>query len=206
MRCGVARALLQYWNTPSRRDGLSPAQKLFGRPVQDILQAHRRVFATEWQHSVDDAEEQAHEYVEQHYNRHAWPLTDFCVGSNVALQNPVTKRWDIYGVISDIGQRRQYYIKTAGGTVFIHNAAFRHRLPALPTYEYSQPFVLHHLDVLLIVPSQTPDRGDYPLIVWESRLGGGSVGSLDPRPSDLCILMEGLVHDDHLSRIEVEPT
>jgi len=29
----LARALLQYRNTPSCRDGLSPAQKLFGRPV-----------------------------------------------------------------------------------------------------------------------------------------------------------------------------
>ncbi len=30
----LARALLQYRNTPSRRDGLSPAQKLFGRPIR----------------------------------------------------------------------------------------------------------------------------------------------------------------------------
>jgi len=38
------RALLQYRNTPSRKDGLSPAQKLFGHPVQDILPAHHRAF------------------------------------------------------------------------------------------------------------------------------------------------------------------
>ena len=31
----LCRALLQYRNTPSRKDGLSPAQKLFGHPVQD---------------------------------------------------------------------------------------------------------------------------------------------------------------------------
>ena len=31
----LARALLQYRNTPSRKDGLSPAQKLYGRPIQD---------------------------------------------------------------------------------------------------------------------------------------------------------------------------
>ena len=132
----LARALLQYRNTPSRRDGLSPAQKLFGRPVQDILPAHRRAFAPEWQRSADDAEEQARsnrEYVEQHYNRHAWPLVDFRVGSNVAMQNPVTKRWDIYGVIFDIGPHRQYYIKTAGGRVFIHNRRHvRRRVPPSP--------------------------------------------------------------------------
>ena len=34
------KALLQYRNTPSRRDRLSPAQKLYGHPVQDTLPAH----------------------------------------------------------------------------------------------------------------------------------------------------------------------
>ena len=35
---------------------------------------------------------------------------------------------------------------------------------------------------------------------WVNELG---LGSLDPTPSDLCILMEGLVRDDHVG---VEPT
>ena len=34
-------ALLQYGNTPSRRDRLSPAQKLYRHPVQDTLPAHQ---------------------------------------------------------------------------------------------------------------------------------------------------------------------
>ena len=51
------RALLQYRNTPSRRDGQSPAQKLYGHPIQDTLPAHRRSFAPEWQrHSLDTEE------------------------------------------------------------------------------------------------------------------------------------------------------
>ena len=36
----LSRALLQYRNTPTRKDGISPAQKLFGHPVQDTLPAH----------------------------------------------------------------------------------------------------------------------------------------------------------------------
>jgi len=55
----LARALLQYRNTPSRRDGLSPAQKLFGRPVQDMLPAHHRAFAPEWQCSAEEADKKA---------------------------------------------------------------------------------------------------------------------------------------------------
>ena len=38
----LSRALLQYRNTPCQKDGFSPAQKLFGHPVQDTLPAHRR--------------------------------------------------------------------------------------------------------------------------------------------------------------------
>ena len=34
------QALLQYRNTPARRDGLSLAQKLYGHPVQDTIPAH----------------------------------------------------------------------------------------------------------------------------------------------------------------------
>ena len=52
----LARALLQYWNTPSWRDNLSPAQKLFGCPIQDMLPAHHRAFAPEWQRSAEEME------------------------------------------------------------------------------------------------------------------------------------------------------
>ena len=52
------RALLQYRNT-SRRDGLSPVQKLYGHLVKDIIPAHRRSFAKKWQLKVESAEQQA---------------------------------------------------------------------------------------------------------------------------------------------------
>ncbi len=53
----LAQALLQYRNTPSQRDGLSPAQKLFGRPVQDTLPAHNRAFMPKWQRSAEEADQ-----------------------------------------------------------------------------------------------------------------------------------------------------
>ena len=42
----LCRALLY---TPSCRDGLSPAQKLYGHPVQDTLPAHHCSFSPQWQ-------------------------------------------------------------------------------------------------------------------------------------------------------------
>ena len=132
----IARALLQYRNTPSRRDGLSPAQKLYGRPIQDTLPAHRRAFAPEWQRSVLESEKHAQsnqEYVQQHYDQHAHSLMDIHVGSNVALQDPVTRHWDIYGIVTDVGPHRRYYVRTAGGRVLVRNRRHvRRRVPLTP--------------------------------------------------------------------------
>ena len=48
--------ILQYRNTPCWKDALSPAQKLFGHPVQDHLPAHRRSFSLEWQKAAQAIE------------------------------------------------------------------------------------------------------------------------------------------------------
>ena len=124
------RALLQYRNTPSRKDGLSPAQKLYGHPVQDTLPAHRRSFSQEWQCKAEAAEQQA-EATQQssamYYNLHAHPLTEIEIGSNVAVQNPRIKLWDIYGIITAISPNRKYYIKTSSGRVLVRNRRFIRR-------------------------------------------------------------------------------
>ncbi len=134
----LCRALLQYRNTPSRKDGLSPAQKLYGRPVQDMLPAHRRSFAEEWQRSANEAEQLATsnlEKAESAYNAHAHSLPDIRIGSNVAIQNSETKLWDIYGIVTNIGKHRRYYVKTHSGRVLVRNRRFlRRRVPAsIPT-------------------------------------------------------------------------
>ena len=108
----LCRALLQYRNTPSRRDGFSPAQKLYGHPVQDTLPAHRCSFEPEWQCSAQEADQQATYTLQQSetfYNAHTHALTDIEIGSTVALQNQHTKLWNIYGKVVAIGPNRRYY-------------------------------------------------------------------------------------------------
>ena len=152
----ICRALLQYRNTPSRRDGQSPAQKLYGRPIQDTLPAHRRSFAPEWQQNVADAEKQATHTLEQSercYNAHARNLPDIQLGSNVALQNPRTKLRDIYGTVVHISPYRRYSIKTQGGRVLVRNRRFlRRRTPASLDASERNP---HQLDVSL--PHEEPN-------------------------------------------------
>ena len=123
----LCHAVLQYRNTPSHKDDLSPAQKLYGRPIQDTLPAHWRSFAPEWQRSAQLAEKQAAKTLQQaesYYNSHAHRLPDLQNGFMVAPQNPLTKLWDIYGTIVDIGPNHLYYIKTQSGHVLIHNCWF----------------------------------------------------------------------------------
>ena len=58
------RALLQYRNTPSRRDGLSPAQKLYGHPIQDIIpDLSLRMAAQSWSSRTASAQ-----YLTLHWN------------------------------------------------------------------------------------------------------------------------------------------
>jgi len=129
----LCQALMQYRNTPSRKDGLSPAQKLYGHPVQDMLPAHRRSFDAEWQSKTGQAEQSAQasqDAAVKYYNSSAHNLPDIIVGSHVAVQHPMTKLWDTYGVVTSIGPHRQYYVKTHKGQILVHNRRFlRRRVP-----------------------------------------------------------------------------
>jgi len=89
----LCKALLQYRNTPSLRDGLSPAQKLFGHPLQDTILAHPKSFDPQWQPDRKEAAKKAEKTQESaatYYNRTAKPLPEINIGSHVALQDPRT--------------------------------------------------------------------------------------------------------------------
>ena len=114
----LRKVLLQYRNTPSSRDGLSPAQKLYSRPVQDTLPAHPKSFNSQQQSNLEEAATKAdrtQQTVIQYYNRAAHPVPEFHTGTQVALQDPQTKLWDQHGEVIRIGQHYQYAIKTESG-------------------------------------------------------------------------------------------
>ena len=61
----LCRALLQYRTTPSVKDELSPAQKLFGHPIQDTLPAHTSSFTPTTQLQQDQARAKAEKVQQQ---------------------------------------------------------------------------------------------------------------------------------------------
>ena len=124
-------AILQYRNTPGS-DGESPAEILFGHPVQDKLPAHRRAFAHRWQslaEHADAASKHADHQVqaEARYNASAATLPDLRVGTQVAIQNPSTKLWDRYGVIIQLGSYRRYFVRLPSGRILTRNCRFIRR-------------------------------------------------------------------------------
>ncbi|XP_043227719.1 uncharacterized protein LOC122384401 [Amphibalanus amphitrite] len=126
------RAILQYRNTPTA-GGRSPAQVLFGRPVQDALPAHRRAFAAEWQRAAEITETAAakrQEKVEGRYNAYAKDLPNLSVGNQVAVQNQVDRRWTAYGVIVRVCPNRKYLIRLLSRRVVCRNRRhIRRRYP-----------------------------------------------------------------------------
>ena len=125
----LAHALLQYCNTPSRKDKFSPAQKLYGHPIQDKIPAHHRAFAPEWQNKMKiDFKDKYLEQTATYYNGGAAPLLDIQVGNHVAIQNRETGNFDIYGTVVNIDAKfRRYTIKTQSGRVFVRNRRFIHK-------------------------------------------------------------------------------
>lgn len=119
------RGILQYRNTPGA-NGLSPAQVVFGRPVQDAVPAHRRAFAQKWQAASDAADRVPPQIIER-YNRAARDLQTLAVGNHVAIQDFSTRQWSRYGVITAVNPNRQYLIRMSSGRVLCRNRRFIRR-------------------------------------------------------------------------------
>ena len=108
------RGLLELRNTP-RRDGRSPAQVLYGRPLRSLVPAHSTSFASKWQERVEDCERRAAaraEGVKQQYDSHAKLLPPLRLGAHVRIQDPVNKRWDTVAIVMGRGRSRDYQVRS----------------------------------------------------------------------------------------------
>ena len=93
------KGILQYRNTPTKH-GPSPAQLLFGQPVQDMVPAHHRAFKLEYQKAADNSDTlPADAEAVARYDSSAHPLPSFQIGTPVLVQNDRTKLWDRSGIV-----------------------------------------------------------------------------------------------------------
>ena len=120
------QGLLEYRNTP-RENGLSPAQIVFGHPLRSLVPAHQRSFDPKWNKLNEDFDEkisQSKIKAELYHDRKAKLLKPLSPGTNVRLQNPISKLWDRVGTVVGIGRTRDYFVKLPCGKVMWRNRKY----------------------------------------------------------------------------------
>ena len=125
----------------------SPAQIIFGRYIRYFLPAHRRSFAPEWQKSTDQKKKRerwSKQLRTEYYNRKVNPLPDLSVGNNIAIQHPVSKNRTKPVIVIEVGQNRDYLVKTSSGRIFRLNRKFlRHQVPVVTSPSQPTPPTFH---------------------------------------------------------------
>ena len=120
-------ALLEYRNTP-KKDGLSPAQRLFGRPMRTALPVHPQVFRPILRKRIIEADKLATELrakAKKVYDKGAKKLEELKIGDVVRVQHHVTKKWDLIGEITKIQPRlRSYLVKSETGRLYWRNRRY----------------------------------------------------------------------------------
>ena len=129
----VARAILQYRNTPLPDLKLSPAQILFHRQLRDHIPTHPSHYQlhSSWIIDAKQREEAFHKrnhVITENYNHHSTTLPPLSVGTTVVIQNRGKKyprQWLRSGIIVETLPNRQYRIKTNGsGRITLQNRRF----------------------------------------------------------------------------------
>ena len=160
----AARAIMQYRNTPIQGVGLSPAQLLLHRQLRDCVPAHPTLYKPhrDWVMAANCregllAERNAKLTVE--YNRTAHELPILQVGDYVAIQNQVTKRWDISGLVVEVLPNRQYRIRVDGsGRVTLRNRRFMKKI-LMPRSQ-----IIPSADTSCLPPCANPIRVTLPIM------------------------------------------
>lgn len=124
----MAKALLQYRNTPLQGCNKSPAQLLLGRKLRDSVPQPSSGYkvSAQWEFYLRARElsiEKSNITMKESYdNKGIKNLKPLSIGSEVLCQNTRNRKWDRSGVVIDVGEHRQYTIKMTGsGRISLRN-------------------------------------------------------------------------------------
>ena len=127
----LAQCLLQCRNKPERRDGISPAQKLLGHPIQVDLLVHWKDFDKLHQQRYGQAMMKARSSVENQkkfLDPSANSMQEIKAGQRVLVYSNISKTWDIPGRVvqkmyTDHDTIR-YKVRTTVGSVITRNRRY----------------------------------------------------------------------------------
>ena len=113
----MARALLQYGNTPLRHVNKSPAELAIGRELGDTLPLPMKPYQINphWAQVIMEHERSMSVQNEKEkFKYDVRSLSELCKGDQVLCQNTGSKKWDRSGIIVEVGKYKQYTIKMDG--------------------------------------------------------------------------------------------
>ena len=148
----VARALLQYRNTPLRGVNRSPAELALGRPIRDALPLPRDRYRidTGWAQHLHEREvtmTEKNAMLEVKYNEGAKLLNELKISDKVLCQNERSKKWDKSGTIIEVKKHRQYLVRMTGsGRVSLRNRRHLHVIVPSSPNTANHPSLEHHND------------------------------------------------------------
>ena len=163
---GVARALLQYRNTPLRDINKSPAELALGRELRDTLPlpTERYKINPHWAFTLRErertmSERNAKTKAKHDLNSHTHP--ELVVGDEVLCQNVKTKKWDRSGVVFEVCAHRQYTIKMDGSSRLStrNRRHLQKTTPIQPVPTTTNPIPpLESLSAQQVTTSETPQQ------------------------------------------------
>ena len=133
------RAMLTYRNTPDPVTKISPAIAVFARPIKDLipvlpgklkLHAYWDSLLDDWKATMASRGAKEHDK----WSEHTHHLTQLQVGDYVRVQNqtgPFLRRWDKVGIVTEVKQFHQYWIRMTGsGRATLRNRKFLRKCAA----------------------------------------------------------------------------
>ena len=157
----VVKALLLHRNPPVADMGLSPAELLFGRPINDHLPRPTQ-YRQQWQTHAQIRENAAHKRYNSYITRQQTnPLQPLKVGDSVAIQNQTGNhplKWQKTGTIAEALPHKQYTVVVDGSRkATLRNRKFLRKIAPMTRDIYSDISDLPSKDHEPITHAQTLD-------------------------------------------------
>ena len=138
---GLSAGLAVHRNTKKKETNLSPAEWVFGKPMRDTIPISDEELRRSWKKTIREKE-----YLSKVKKRAEFMIRQKKAnnkiepGRSVVVQNPVTKKWTIYGEVVSTGiNQYEFMIKTEAGQMLRRNQKFIRPIEIRPRKLDSKP-------------------------------------------------------------------
>ena len=125
------KAMLELRNSP-KKDGVSPSQRLFGRPLRSNLPMHWKSYDEKWQRMFKEADQRLSKVKvtkKMNFDKKAKDLPVLRKGDRVLVQDIQSQKWNTQATVVDVKLPRRYQLRFPSGRTMWRN---RHLIQESP--------------------------------------------------------------------------